>query len=112
MKIKFGKLLPGQVFSWNSQSFIKIFPINGTNAVDGDGKAGNFQDEVEVEAHDDQLKQNFNLEFELVNKVYLSQLEEDSAWLGYLEAAGVDNWEGFDFAHELRRDAEQGQSID
>ncbi|MFE4796173.1 hypothetical protein ACFRFL_13915 [Streptomyces sp. NPDC056708] len=30
------------------------------------------------------------------------QLEERSNWLGCLEAAGVDNWQGIDVARELR----------
>lgn len=34
-------------------------------------------------------------------------LERDSDWLGYLEAAGVDNWDGYDEAHNLRREAEE-----
>ena len=31
-------------------------------------------------------------------------LLEDRAWLTDLENAGVDNWEGYDFAHQLRRE--------
>jgi hypothetical protein len=34
------------------------------------------------------------------------QLMKDSDWLGYLEAAGVDNWEGFGYAIEAREEAE------
>lgn len=33
-------------------------------------------------------------------------LVKDSEWLGWLEAAGVDNWEGYDYARELRSEAE------
>jgi hypothetical protein len=29
------------------------------------------------------------------------QLVRDAEWLRYLEDAGVDNWIGIDFAHEL-----------
>lgn len=29
------------------------------------------------------------------------ELLEKAKWLGYLEAAGVDNWEGVSLAHEL-----------
>lgn len=29
------------------------------------------------------------------------QLMDDSQWLAALESAGVDNWEGFEFAMEL-----------
>lgn len=32
------------------------------------------------------------------------RLKKDSEWLGYLESAGVDNWDGYEFAHELARD--------
>ena len=35
---------------------------------------------------------------------YRNLLRRDS-WLGYLEAAGVDNWQGYDYAGELKRDA-------
>lgn len=31
-------------------------------------------------------------------------LVKDSRWLGSLEAAGVDNWEGFSFAYDLHRE--------
>lgn len=37
----------------------------------------------------------------ITKKEYL-RLIEDSDWLGYLKAAGVDNWDGFDYARELR----------
>ena len=39
-----------------------------------------------------------------ITKKEQDQLNEDSEWLGYLEAAGVDNWEGFDYARDLRRE--------
>ena len=29
------------------------------------------------------------------------QLQEESKWLSALEAAGVDNWEGISYAHEI-----------
>jgi hypothetical protein len=31
-----------------------------------------------------------------------NQLREDSDWLYYLERAGVDSWDGFDYALELQ----------
>lgn len=34
------------------------------------------------------------------------QLQADSNWLAALEDAGVDNWGGIDFAHELMREYE------
>lgn len=30
----------------------------------------------------------------------------DSEWLGYLEAAGVDNWDGIEYAYELKDEKE------
>ena len=39
-----------------------------------------------------------------ITKKEYDQLNEDSEWLGYLEAAGVDNWEGFDYARDLKRE--------
>ena len=34
---------------------------------------------------------------------YIESLEKDSDWLGCLEAAGVDNWQGIDGAAEMYR---------
>lgn len=39
-------------------------------------------------------------------KEYLSLLE-DATWLRCLESAGVDNWDGIDFAKELMADEEE-----
>ncbi|MGA5506862.1 hypothetical protein [Streptomyces umbrinus] len=33
----------------------------------------------------------------------IAELEERDEWLSALEAAGVDNWQGIDVAHEIRR---------
>ena len=35
------------------------------------------------------------------------QLLEDSLWLPALRGAGVDNWEGYDYAMELLREWEE-----
>lgn len=35
------------------------------------------------------------------------QLVKDSEWLSYLEAAGVDNWEGYDYAIEMMQEADE-----
>lgn len=41
-------------------------------------------------------------EFEVVHSVAeWAIIEESLAWLAALEAAGVDNWSGIDYAHEL-----------
>jgi hypothetical protein len=41
----------------------------------------------------------------LTNEEYES-ITYDIEWLGYLEAAGVDNWQGYDYARELQQEAE------
>jgi metal-dependent HD superfamily phosphatase/phosphodiesterase len=40
-----------------------------------------------------------------IPKSVYEQLLKDSEWLSYLEAAGVDNWDGFDYAFEMREEA-------
>lgn len=40
---------------------------------------------------------------EMVSARELRSLRKDADWLGWLEAAGVDNWQGIDYARELRR---------
>ena len=42
----------------------------------------------------------------MVSKEDLDDLLSDSTWLQCLEAAGVDNWQGISYAHELRGDEE------
>ncbi len=39
-----------------------------------------------------------------ITKKEYEKLKDDSKWLSCLEAAGVDNWEGYDFARELLDD--------
>lgn len=46
---------------------------------------------------------------EITEKEY-QRLREDSNWLSYLEAAGVDNWEGISYAYDLRREEESQSS--
>ena len=41
-----------------------------------------------------------------ITKKEYDSLKEDSDWLRHLENAGVDNWEGISFAHDLKRDEE------
>ncbi|WTW93673.1 hypothetical protein OG216_09910 [Streptomycetaceae bacterium NBC_01309] len=36
-----------------------------------------------------------------------AKLREDSDWLGWLEAAGVDNWEGYGIAQDMSDEAEE-----
>jgi hypothetical protein len=41
-----------------------------------------------------------------ITKKQYDTLIEDSNWLRFLEAAGVDNWDGYDFARELSEEDE------
>lgn len=41
-----------------------------------------------------------------IAKSEYERLVEDSEWLGCLEAAGVDNWEGYEFARDLMNETE------
>ena len=36
-----------------------------------------------------------------ITEAEYDQLKEDQKWFECLEAAGVDNWEGWDYAYEL-----------
>lgn len=39
-----------------------------------------------------------------ISKEEYESLKEDARWLQCLENAGVDNWEGYDYARELWRE--------
>lgn len=39
-----------------------------------------------------------------ISKSEYESLLKDSEWLTCLEVAGVDNWQGYDYALELKRD--------
>lgn len=39
-----------------------------------------------------------------ISKEEYNQLQEDSLFLEYLRAAGVDNWEGYDYAIQMMND--------
>lgn len=41
-----------------------------------------------------------------ISKELYWELQDTAAWLECLEAAGVDNWEGYGFALEIQRDRE------
>jgi len=43
-------------------------------------------------------------EYEVIRKGALEELYDESHWLACLEAAGVDNWIGYEYAIELRRE--------
>ena len=42
------------------------------------------------------------IELVTISKKEYDELCERDEWLTYLEAAGVDNWDGFEYAMELR----------
>lgn len=54
------------------------------------------------------LKRQFNYdEFKKTEPVTIDAmtyktLREESEWLGYLQSAGLDNWDGISYAHELQ----------
>lgn len=49
-------------------------------------------------AYNELLRENTDL------KAKVASMEKDVAWLGDLEEAGVDNWQGIDYARDLRRE--------
>ena len=48
----------------------------------------------------------------VIPAVEYKQLLADSKWLGCLEAAGVDNWDGADMAREMMADEEEDEEVD
>lgn len=42
----------------------------------------------------------------ITEEEYIS-LQEDSHWLSCLENAGVDNWDGYDYAREIFQEGEE-----
>ena len=53
-----------------------------------------------------------NEETVTITKAKYEELERDSLWLACLEDAGVDNWHGISFAHELMEDLDKQKSCD
>lgn len=45
-----------------------------------------------------------------ISRAEYDRLKRDSEWLGYLEAAGVDNWSGYSEAQQMRREDREGSS--
>ena len=43
-----------------------------------------------------------------IKKSEYEELLKDSNWLACLEAAGVDNWQGYDDAREMEREGSNG----
>lgn len=46
-----------------------------------------------------------------ISKREYDRLVKDSEWLSCLEAAGVDNWQGFDDARQIQQDLEGGTNV-
>ena len=44
-----------------------------------------------------------------ITKAEYDRLKEDSEWLGYLNAAGVDNWDGCSYAYEMKEENDKGE---
>jgi hypothetical protein len=42
-----------------------------------------------------------------IKKSEYDGLVKDSEWLSYLYAAGVDNWDGYEYACDLRNDEDE-----
>jgi hypothetical protein len=49
------------------------------------------------------------IEMVTIPKSEYDQLCKDAEWLGWLEAAGVDNWDGIEEAMQMRNEAEQDE---
>ncbi|MGQ1358467.1 hypothetical protein ACT414_18885 (plasmid) [Acinetobacter baumannii] len=48
-----------------------------------------------------------NTETVTISKERYQELLKDESWLAALEAAGVDNWSGYDEAREIQREWEE-----
>jgi hypothetical protein len=71
-----------------------LFALEGTiNVVDNNAK-------VVFEEH------NLNKDIVLISRKEYESLLEDSNWLSCLESAGVDNWQGIDYAISLKEEME------
>lgn len=104
MNVRFGNLIPGQLFSWNSQYFVKIFPTDGFNAaqlgVKWEEKVyGYFQDDTPVSQDEDQLPAKTPQT--IMSTSSYEALVDSESWLSALEEAGVDNWEGYEDARRI-----------
>jgi hypothetical protein len=58
-------------------------------------------DNNDLNSYIDHLKDSDVIEIPL--KLY-EELQRRSEWLSYLEAAGVDNWEGYDIAYDMAKE--------
>ena len=45
-----------------------------------------------------------------ITKKEYDKLVKDSTWLSYLEAAGVDNWDGSSYAYEMQEEDEANEA--
>jgi hypothetical protein len=58
-------------------------------------------DKADLDSYVDHLKEKDVIEVPI--KEY-EELQRRSEWLSYLEAAGVDNWEGYDIAYDMAKE--------
>lgn len=49
---------------------------------------------------------------ELISRAELAQLKQREEWLSALEAAGVDNWDGFDEANSIQAEWDREAAIE
>ena len=54
-------------------------------------------------------KESMEEEMVTITKKEFKRLQKRELWLECLEGAGVDNWEGYDDAYAMRREAEEGE---
>jgi hypothetical protein len=58
-------------------------------------------DKNDLNSYIDHLKETDVIE---VSQKEYNDLQRRSEWLSYLEAAGVDNWEGYDIAYDMAKE--------
>lgn len=98
----------------NKLQLIKLLALRGILELDGlsiaqaiEESGGDPTDKEMIEVNkicmEYYMDKSYNLETELkALKEVNAKLQADSDWLGCLEAAGVDNWEGYDIAQDYR----------
>ncbi|WFZ78549.1 hypothetical protein MQM1_067 [Aeromonas phage vB_AsaP_MQM1] len=58
----------------------------------------------ELLAHLNSEENELAAEFRKELESHIDDAEDDAEWLSALESAGVDNWEGYEFALDIRRE--------
>lgn len=57
----------------------------------------------------DEILEEFKTGKVLISVKEYDEMEKDQEWLRCLEHAGVDNWEGYDYAVDLQRENRKGE---